>query len=402
MSDVAYYIPALLLLVTFALRVPGLVRHWRDPLVRSVAVVLPLGAVVFSFAAPPTVAQVNALTGVTNFSAPLVYVVVTAGSAAVINLMLVWRGGPESRRRAATRWCVGVYGAVVVALLTLFALGDAPDERLRDFDTYYATTPYIREMVVLYVLAHAVSTVILATLCRRWSREVSGLLRAGLLLIVAGGVLSIGYVACKLSAVGARWAGHDWDAVSTTAAPSLAAMSSLLQCVGLALPAVGQGLAERWRRRSQYKRLGPLWQIMREVSPYELVRIPRWSSLSRRHLRRTCDILDGLRLLTPYLERDTGTDEHELTTGPGALTPQAAARAALVIAAFRSLHTEPAPGGSSVAALTAGDEGLVRLSDAVRVMTLLDGVTPRETDPASVPGAARRHSATRQRQRGEQ
>ncbi|MFF4646996.1 MAB_1171c family putative transporter [Streptomyces sp. NPDC001389] len=377
MSSVYYYIPALLLLVSFVLRVPGLVRHWRDPLVRSVAVVIPLGAVVFFFAAPPTVSAVNALTGVANFSAPLVYAVVTAGSAGVINLMLTWQGGPEERRRAATLWCAGVYGAVIVTLLALFALGDAPDERLQDFDTYYSTTPYLREMIVLYLVAHAVATAVLSVLCWRWAREVTGLLRAGLVLIVAGGVLGLGYTAGKLLAVGARWTGHDWDGISTTVAPSMAALSSLLQCIGFALPTVGHSLHKQWRRRSRYHRLGPLWEIMRLVIPYELVRIPPWSSLSRRHLRRTCDIRDGLRLLAPYLEHRAGTDVRGpgRATVPGALKPGAAEHAALVVAAFDSLRTRPCDGDGdgSVQSLIDSDDGLVRLSDAVRVMAARGG-----------------------------
>ncbi|RST08778.1 hypothetical protein EF910_00600 [Streptomyces sp. WAC07149] len=384
MNNLYYYLPAALLLVSFAMRVPGLVRHWRDPLVRSVGVVIPVGAVVFFFAAPSTVSQVNRLTGVANFSAPLVFALVTAGSASVIILMLTWRGGPDEQRRRATRWCAGVYGAVIVALLALFALGDAPDERLRDFDTYYATTPFIREMIVLYVLAHAVATVLLSVLCRRWARDVGGLLRAGLVLIVAGGVLNFGYAVLKLLAVGARWTGRDWDAVSTTVAPSLAALASLLQCVGFALPAVGQSLVGWWRRRSRYRRLRPLWEAMRAVIPYELVRIPWWSSLSRRHLRRTCDIRDGLRLLAPYLEPGAGPDERVPDErvpdqGPGALAPEAAARAALVIAAFDSLRTQPGEGDGDggLKSLTESDDGLVRFSDAVRAMALLEGASAR-------------------------
>ncbi|MEU3404583.1 MAB_1171c family putative transporter [Streptomyces sp. NPDC006670] len=369
MSSVYYYLPAVLLLASFALRVPGLVRHWRDPLVRSVGVVLPLGAVVFFFAAPPTVSEVNALTGVANFSAPLVYAVVTAGSAAVINLMLTWQGGPEERRRAATLWCAGAYGAVIVALLTLFALGDAPDERLQDFDTYYSTTPYLREMIVLYLVAHAVATAVLSVLCRRWAREVTGLLRTGLVLIGAGGVLGLGYTVGKLLAVGARWTGHDWDGISTTVAPSMAALSSLLQCVGFALPAIGESLRRQWDRWSRYQRLAPLWETVRAVVPYELVRIPPWSSLSRRHLRRTCDIRDGLRLLTPYLGAVPAAGAPEPAAVPGALTREAVAHAALVIAAFDSLHGGPgAAGGGGVQSLIDSDDGLVRLSDAVRVL----------------------------------
>lgn len=302
MSDMYYYLPAAVLLVVFGLRLPGLVRHWQDPLVRSVAVVLPLGTVVFFFAAPPTISKVNQFTGITNFSAPLVYIIVTAGSAGLINLTIMWQGGPEERRRAATRWCVGLYGAVIAALCALFALGYAPDERLRDFDTYYATTAYLREMIVLYLLAHALATLVLACLCWQWAREVSSLLRVGLGLIVAGSLLSLGYAVLKLLAVGARWTGHDWDGISTTVAPTLASVASLCQCVGFALPSVGQAVGRQWRQWSQYRRLGPLWRFSRAITPYELVPIPWWSSLGRRHLRRVCDIRDGLRLVSPYLD----------------------------------------------------------------------------------------------------
>ncbi|GLX27268.1 hypothetical protein Slala02_30880 [Streptomyces lavendulae subsp. lavendulae] len=188
----------------------------------------------------------------------------------------------------------------------------------------------------------------------------------------------------KLLAVGARWTGRDWDAVSTTVAPSLAALASLLQCVGFALPAVGQSLVGWWRRRSRYRRLRPLWEAMRAVIPYELVRIPWWSSLSRRHLRRTCDIRDGLRLLAPYLEPGAGPDERVPDErvpdrGPGALAPEAAARAALVIAAFDSLRTQPGEGDGDggLKSLTESDDGLVRFSDAVRAMALLEAAAAR-------------------------
>lgn len=368
MSDMYYYLPAAVLLVVFGLRLPGLVRHWQDPLVRSVAVVLPLGTVVFFFAAPPTISKVNQFTGITNFSAPLVYIIVTAGSAGLINLTIMWQGGPEERRRAATRWCVGLYGAVIAALCALFALGYAPDERLRDFDTYYATTAYLREMIVLYLLAHALATLVLACLCWQWAREVSSLLRVGLGLIVAGSLLSLGYAVLKLLAVGARWTGHDWDGISTTVAPTLASVASLCQCVGFALPSVGQAVGRQWRQWSQYRRLGPLWRFSRAITPYELVPIPWWSSLGRRHLRRVCDIRDGLRLVSPYLDHGAPGKRPGAAARPGALKPGSEHQVALVLAAFRSLGPrpgEPAPGFGNL--LEGADEELVRLSEALHV-----------------------------------
>ncbi|MCX5380393.1 MAB_1171c family putative transporter [Streptomyces sp. NBC_00091] len=387
MSDLFYYVPVVLLCLAFALRVPELLRHWRDPLVRSVSVLLPLGAAVFFFAAPPTIVQVNELTGIANFSAPFVFGIVTAGSAALINLTITWRGGPESRRRTATRWCVGVYGAVIAVMLTLFALGDAPDERLRDFDTYYATTAYLWEMIVLYILAHTVATFILACLCWQWSREVTGLLRGGLILIVVGSVLNLGYSACKSLAIAARWAGGNWDAVSTTVAPTVAALASLCQCLGLALPSVGQALQTLWVRWSQYRSLKPLWMVMRAVTPYEPVRIPWWSSLGRRHLRRTCDIRDGLRLFAPYLDGDTGRPRAAHEPGPGVLKPESAAYIAMVIDAFAGLRGADAGlAGGSLATVLEGDaDQLVRLSGALPPLPVPPGETPRRSGPSPVP-----------------
>ncbi|MER5813398.1 MAB_1171c family putative transporter [Streptomyces sp. NPDC002033] len=390
MTTVYFYLLVGVLCAAFALRAPELVRHWRDPLVRSVALLLPLGAAIFFFAAPPTISQVNTLTGIPNFSVPLVYGIVTAGSAALINLTITWRGGAEDRRRAATRWCVCIYGALIATQFTLFALGDPSEERLRDFDTYYATTPYLREMVILYVLAYGLANLVLARLCWRWSREISGLLRNGLLLIVTGSVLSMGYVACKLLAIGARWTGHDWDGVSTTVAPTVSSLASLLQCIGLVLPSASQGVMGLWRRWSQYRRLRPLWLTARAVTPYELVRIPWSSSLSKRQLRRTCDIRDGLRLIVPRLGRHTD-GERQADALPSALKPDAAHHVALVGAALDALRgTQADPGECSIEDMLSGDdEQLLRLSDALRVLAVLEKTSGRESGrPSPLQGTA--------------
>lgn len=379
MTTVYFYLLVGVLSAAFALRLPRLVRHWRDPLVRSVSLLLPLGAAVFFFAAPPTISQVNAVTGIPNFSVPLVYGIVTAASAALINLTIIWRGGPETRRRAATRWCVGVYTVVIATQFTLFAYGDAPVERRLDFDTYYATTPFLREMVVLCVLSYGLANLVLARLCWRWSREIPGLLRVGLLLIVAGSVLSLGYVACKLLAVGARWAGHDWDGVSTTVAPTVSSLASLLQCVGLALPSASQAATGAYRRWSRYRRLRPLWLTVRAVTPYEPVRIPWWSSLGKRQLRRTCDIRDGLRVLAPRLGRPApaGGRADALPGGPD---PEAERHVAMLVAAFDTLRgTRPGRGGCGAEDVHAlDDEQLVRLSDGLRVLSVPDQTSGRD------------------------
>ena len=129
-------------------------------------------ALVFFFAAPPTIGEVNDVIGITNFSAPLVYCLLTAFSAACLVLIVNWRGGPpEETRRVSRRWVIG-YSVVIVALVVLFVLGDTPVERLVDFDTYYANEPFVREMIVLYLVA-------LTRRGRRDDRHVLALVAAG-------------------------------------------------------------------------------------------------------------------------------------------------------------------------------------------------------------------------------
>lgn len=335
------FVPVGLLILASVRRLPVLIRRWKDPLLRSVSVLLALGGLVFFsfFAASPTIAKVNAFFGITNFSAPLVYCLLTAANAAVISLTITWRGGSEQRRVVATRWCLGGYGLVMIALYTLFVLGDAPVERLRDFDTYYATAPFLREMIVLCLSAHAFATVVLAPLCRRWSHDVTGVLRAG----------------------------HGLDGLSTSIAPPLAALSTFCQGIGFALPAVSRSVTRQWLSWSEYRRLAPLWASLRGVAPRGTVRIPWWSSPDKRHLQRTSDILDGLAALS--LNVEIGTEARTGAVAAGATEHSAAA--AMVVAALEARREPwhgdvPAMDPDATRAISDDGRGLLLLSDALR------------------------------------
>ncbi|MGW3664796.1 hypothetical protein [Streptomyces sp. NPDC005141] len=62
-------------------------------------------------------------------------------------------GYPDSgRARRVSRVGITVCALVYVALFVLFALGDAPLERRRDLDVYYANTPYISAMIIMYLV----------------------------------------------------------------------------------------------------------------------------------------------------------------------------------------------------------------------------------------------------------
>lgn len=206
MNASRYYIPALALWAGLGVKLPDLIRTWRDPLVRSVCWVIFLGGAGFLFAAPPTVAAVNRASGIPNLAAPLDYVIVSAYSAACLLLILHWRGGPADHvRRLARRWQIG-YSVLITLIIVLFVAGDAPVERRTDLDTYYATTPWIGQMIALYLLGHITAAVATTALCWRWALEVRGWLRAGLWLLVAGWLLNLSFSTLKLTAVAARWA----------------------------------------------------------------------------------------------------------------------------------------------------------------------------------------------------
>ncbi|MFI6053165.1 MAB_1171c family putative transporter [Streptomyces violascens] len=345
MKDPDFYLPAILLVTAFACRLPGMRQTWRDPLLRTVNALLAVASSVFFFAAPTTIAAINRITGVPNFSAPLVYSILTAFSASCLVLIINWRGGPPEAARRATFRCIAAYTVVIVALFTLFALADAPVERLRDLDTYYANTPYMREMIVLYLVAHTVAALVTTWLCWGWSVKVHGWLRAGLVLIVTGYLLNLVFDAVKYTAVAARWCGRDLDYLSTGAAPPVASMSALLIGSGFIIPLVGPRLSETWRSWSTYRKLGPLWRALHAAPapPGAMVKMAWWSPVELRLTQRESGILDGFLALAPYFDRSLHANAKDAAIRSGAEPKQAetVADAAMIAAALTARAKDP-------------------------------------------------------------
>ncbi|MYT18830.1 hypothetical protein GTW69_00735 [Streptomyces sp. SID7760] len=372
-----FYLPGALLLLAACLKLPALWRNPRDELLRSVLALLFLATAVFAATAIPTLVAVNRLTGVPNAAAPLVFSLITAFSGANIVLIFRWSSGPQdaehTRRRA--RLCNIVTLAVIVAVNVLFALGEAPVERLRDLDTYYACTPYIREMILLYLAAHTTAAVTMTFLCRRWAREVRGALRAGLGLIAFGYVLNLLYDIAKFSAIGARWAGGDWDVLSTEVAPALASVSALLVATGFVLPLVSQHVMSRlgmWRR---YAQLRPLSRELRGATRRSIALSGGpWTPIEIRLTQRESDIHDGILTVSPYLR--SGVRERvlreELEAGrpadEAAAVADAVALATAIVLWDRARDTPEgsAPeAGSPVLTSPNSPAGLVRMSRAL-------------------------------------
>ncbi|MER5931020.1 DUF6545 domain-containing protein [Streptomyces sp. NPDC002054] len=272
-----YYLPAAVLGAALLAKSPALLRGWRCATVRTVNALLFLPCAGFILASPPTVSAVNRLTGISNFSALLVHCIMTAIACASLLLLEYWRGesGDYARtRRRARVWKTGCL-VVIVALAALFALGDVPVERPQDFDTYYATTPFITEMLVLYLLAYVAAGAATAVVCWSWLLDIGRRaahepktavdrpLRIGLLVLVIAALANIVCGLFKLTAIAARWAGRDWDVLNESLSPFMSA-SGMMIGVGLLVPAYGPGLIDRvWHPLLGIRALRPLWRLVR-------------------------------------------------------------------------------------------------------------------------------------------
>lgn len=319
MDGHAYFIPTVVLAGTLAVRVTTVVRHRSNPYVHYGASLIGLGAVTFALAAPPTIHEVNAATGVPNISAPVVYACNALFSYAGLALILYWRGGDlRAVRRQAKRWKV-FYLSLACLIFGLFLLGEAPEERLVDFDTYYATTPGMREMIVAYLTGHLIASTTITWLCWRWSRRVTGRwLRASLLILVLGFFFSTGFGVAKIVAVFARWTGHDLDFLSSYVSPPLGSVGAQLAAVGFLLPLVGPRLSAWLRARAQFRRMEVLWREMDAVAgTADQSPLPRRAGLEVRLVERETQIADALLKLEPRLDLDRRQTAYEEAVADG-------------------------------------------------------------------------------------
>jgi hypothetical protein len=319
---ISFWIPTAVLTAALAIKLPSIVKLWKDPLLRAVGGLLVLACGVFVFAAPATIAWTNGVTGVPNIAAPLVYSLITAFCGACLLMITAWRNGISDRSgatRGATRWVVTVYASVIVALWVLFALADVPVERIRDLDTYYANTPFMREEIVLYLLAHTAAALITSKLIWNWIRT-GGLdvwLRGGLKFLGVGYAMNLLYDGSKFSAVVARWTGHDLDWLSTGLAPPVASLSAILIAVGFILPHTGQYLHRRVRTRLGHWHLRPLYRLMGTVTGGGRVPFRLRASPELRLTRRETFIRDALLHLSRFIDEDLRRKAYDAALGLG-------------------------------------------------------------------------------------
>ncbi|MFE9054498.1 MAB_1171c family putative transporter [Streptomyces mutabilis] len=372
MNGVINYLSCGVLWLGLLVKAPDLLRHRRDPYLWAICAVLGLAGLCFLLGAPPTVGAVNRLSGVPNLAAPLTYAALTGYCAASQVLVVHWRGGPRVRR-TARRWMLA-YAAVLLGIAVTFALGEAPVERRTDLDTYYATTPFLAQMIVLYLLAHLTAVTVTTVSALRWARRVRGALRAGLVLLGTGALCGAGYSLAKLVAVGARWTGRDWSALGTTVSPAAAGLGALLTVVGVLVPLVAPR-ADEWRRaRRTYARLAPLERALEDLLTRRALRLPRprFASPTTRLVWRQTSIHNALSHLQAYFDGDLydRTRAVALAATGDPERADAAAWAAVIGAAVRHEadpegKAPPAAGAGRLPGRVPGPAALGRIADAL-------------------------------------
>jgi hypothetical protein len=400
-GDLIFYLSGGLLLLACVLKLPALLRaHGRDWLLFSICALLLVGAGVLFATAESTIVFLRSVTGVTNIAAPLIYVLLTAFSGASIVLVLHWRGGPDvAQTRRLSRITIITYTSVCAAIATLFALGDTPVERRTDFDTYYATTPFIREMIILYLTAHAVASLTASRLCWRWSREVHGTLRVGLRVLAAGYLMHYGvYDPAVAGAVVARWAGYDWDFLIAVAR-AMTAPSAVLVSIGFIVPLLGHRSEDAVR----YWQLAPLARAVRPVhdapNPTPLP-LPWWRpSLRLRLTRRQTYIADRIVTCRALFDPHIREEAHSAALASRARRriakddATAIADAAMIVVAIEQYRaendTEPATSSSGPDDRAAYTSNLAEISQALRSRIVKDVRRRARSENAPIRDAGR-------------
>ncbi|MFI1765285.1 MAB_1171c family putative transporter [Streptomyces sp. NPDC020800] len=340
MDSTDYYIPAFALGLALVVKLPDLWRTRHSPMSRSVFGILLTSSLVFVAGAPPTVGRVNSLIGISNISALIVYCILSAFSCASLVLLMHWRGGPEEVIRRHTRRWIAATGGAIAVYCGLFALSDVPVERRRDLDTYYATTPYIGAMIVLYLLCHTAICTIVMIKCWSWARVLgAGWTRKGLSILVAGYGLSLGYSLLKLLAVGLRWAtgGGRWDYLSTDAATALVAVGGGVTMLGFLVPVIGPWTSARLHAWRSYRLMEPLWRALEPWNgPGTPMKLRRSAGIQVRATHRATEIADRLLNLAPYLssEHRAAAQRYAESEGYDPVAARVVAEAATIHAAL--------------------------------------------------------------------
>ena len=217
----------------------------------------------------------------------------------------------EVRRRVRTRLVVLL--VAVAAMVALFA-ASSPPTGTGLFGGLYHSQPTLAAYVLVYMLYLAVAITDLAVLSLGSLRETRQWLRAGMLVLALGCVLTYGYLADKalgvatavLTGVNAEpYCPGPFATLTCTFSVGIPPIGVLAIIIGASLPTVGPRLqrpAQAVRIWWDYRTLQPLSQTLQAQLPAVAAATPETpaETLPERRYQRVIVLLDALLVLQPY------------------------------------------------------------------------------------------------------
>ncbi|WP_343283802.1 MAB_1171c family putative transporter [Streptomyces sp. TM32] len=368
------YATAGLFFLAVCWKVYQLSRAPRDHTLRAVTLCLVCLAVSFAMGFPPVKNALNdtaAGTALLASNVPLL--------AGVYFLLAFYLYSAADRVRARRRARLEAVPLLVTMLVITAATFATPAGLRRQ--PYTPDELHTPQVAIFYLtaqlyLVHAFSTTSWWT--ARYARMSGGPARIGLWL-TTGSLTGMALAnSCRVAMDAVGWSGGEIPTALHTAASTFFALAVPAFIAGLSYPGVMQRAAafKIWRQhRRSYRRLGPLWQLLHEGFPEDVLnRGPAAGSwrerlalraVHRHYYRRVVECRDGLVRVSPYLAQRGVQDG----TGPEAVA--AHLRHALQAALTARAAGEAAPAQVIAVALPeehsldADARQLVALSDAL-------------------------------------
>jgi hypothetical protein len=337
---IAFLVCAAVAWTAVGFKVAALRRDPHDPALRALTACIALPAAGFTMATPPVYTAISRLTGVPNLATLLVYGAIVGYSICALILLLLWHL-PRAEARRRSRRLLAFYGAVLVAMVVLFAVAHPPVDHPLDFDDVYGPRHDVGTFLLVYVVAFAIGLAAAVWRGTRFARTVTEVapdrpwLARGLRLVAIGSVIAIGYPLGKAVYVLVAWSGPRLVTVGALAT-ACACLGALVITTGFTIPSWGPRLS----RARSYHRLYPLWRTMYDAMPAIALDPPRSRladllvvrDLDYRLYRRTVEIRDGRLALAPVDDPQAAevtrlADHHRLS--PAAVREALSIRAAL-------------------------------------------------------------------------
>jgi hypothetical protein len=287
-------------------------RRPNAPSVRALCVGLLAFGSAFLILAPPHTVILSEFLRVPN-SGRLLGNLLTLGSAGAMQVMMLHLVHPPevARGRVKRRLIVLVGIAVAMTVLMLSANTENETNFVERYSTYTPITVY----QLLYLSFLAVAVVDLIHLSGRYSRHVDPMLKIGLRMVAAGGVLYAVHTGYKMTLIIGAWVHWPVPGDESAISTSLAAVGGVLIAGGTTLPVWGPRALTPWRWQRQYRsyrRLGPLWRRLTTAVPDVILASPdglnspaRPWDIGTQLYRRVIEIRDAQMLLTPFADQQT-------------------------------------------------------------------------------------------------